>query len=121
MRTPESSLEEPFTICQIQASENWSHDFGDGRGPIKAYGEWFLRLKTGFNGIGIHGSTNNESSVPGRASEGCIRLRDEDIIILKEHFAFVGMSVIIKPENERLFAFEKKCIESRLKEINYQY
>ena len=36
------------------------------------------------SGIGIHGSTNNESSVPGRGSEGCIRLRDDDLIQLKE-------------------------------------
>ena len=96
MKTPESTFEKPFTITQIQPASNWTHDFGDGRGSILSYGNWFLRLKTpGFSGIGIHGSTNNENSVPGRGSEGCIRLRDDDIDLLKEKYAFVGMKVVI--------------------------
>ena len=52
------------------------------------------------SGIGIHGSTNNESSVPGRGSEECIRLRDDDLIQLKENYAFVGMKVVILPDEE---------------------
>lgn len=95
MKTPECTFENPFTITQIQPASNWVHDFGDGRGSILAYGNWFMRLKTGFNGIGIHGSTNNESSVPGRGSEGCIRLRDADLNELKNQYAFVGMKVVI--------------------------
>ena len=96
MKTPESTFENPFTITQIQPASTWTHDFGDGRGPILAYGNWFMRLRTpGFTGIGIHGSTNNESSVPGRGSEGCIRLPDNDLDSLKEQYAFVGMKVII--------------------------
>ena len=99
MKTPESTFENPFTITQIQPASSWTHDFGDGRGPILAYGNWFMRLKTpGHKGIGIHGSTNNESSVPGRGSEGCIRLRDDDLIQLKEKYAFVGMRVVILPD-----------------------
>ena len=109
MRTPESPTGEPFSITQIQDASTWKHDFKDGRGSIKAYGHWFLRLLTpGHSGIGIHGSTNNESSVPGRASEGCIRLRDADIITLKEKYAYVGMPVIIKAENEGLLPFEAR-------------
>lgn len=96
MRTPESTFSNPFTISQIQPASTWTHDFNDGRGPILAYGNWFLRLQTpGHKGIGIHGSTNNESSVPGRGSEGCIRLRDSDIDELKAKYAFVGMKVVI--------------------------
>ena len=95
MKTPECTFENPFTISQIQPASTWVHDFGDGRGSILAYGNWFMRLKTGFNGIGIHGSTNNENSVPGRESEGCIRLKDADLETLKNQFAFVGMKVII--------------------------
>lgn len=96
MKTPESTFENPFTITQIQPASSWTHDFGDGRGNILAYGNWFMRLKTpGFSGIGIHGSTNNENSVPGRGSEGCIRLRNDELDILKETYAFVGMKVII--------------------------
>lgn len=110
MRTPESPAGEPFTITDIQDASTWAHDFGDGRGSILAYGNWFLRLKTPFSGIGIHGSTNNENSVPGRASEGCIRLRDQDIITLKENYARVGMPVIIKGEEQGLLPFEEKCL-----------
>ena len=83
MRTPHCSAVQPFHITQIADASTWEHDFGDGRGPIKSYGNYFLRLETpGHKGIGIHGSTNNEESVPGRASEGCIRLHDDDILDL---------------------------------------
>ena len=84
MRTPESEPGKPFKVTQIQPAGNWKHDFKDGRGSILAYGKWFIRLSAkGWKGIGIHGSTNNEESVPGRGSEGCIRLKDKDIIHLK--------------------------------------
>ena len=99
MKTPECTYDNPFSISQIQPASSWVHDFGDGRGSILAYGNWFLRLKTpGFNGIGIHGSTNNENSVPGRGSEGCIRLLNEDLDELKERYAFVGMKVVIEAD-----------------------
>ena len=101
MKTPECTAQNPFTITEIVDASNWHHDFGDGRGSILSYGHWFMRLKTpGHSGIGIHGSTNNESSVPGRGSEGCIRLRDNDLIQLKEKYAFVGMRVVILPDEE---------------------
>lgn len=107
MRTPESPAGKPFKISMIQDASSWRHDFKDGRGNIKAYGHWFLRLVTpGHSGIGIHGSTNNEKSVPGRASEGCIRLLDKDIITLKKHFAYVGMPVIIQGENDAPLPWE---------------
>lgn len=106
MRTPESEPGKPFTISQIQDASGWEHDFGDGRGKILAYGHWFLRLATPFNGIGIHGSTNNEHTVPGRDSEGCVRLKDADIITLKENYARVGMPVIIKGEEQGDLSFE---------------
>ena len=110
MRTPESPAGKPFKITMIQDASTWRHDFKDGRGNIKAYGHWFLRLETpGHSGIGIHGSTNNENSVPGRASEGCIRLLDKDIITLKEHFAYVGMPVTVQPEGQTPFAWEQRA------------
>ena len=109
MRTPESTWEAPFVITEIVKASDWHHDFGDGRGSILAYGNWFMRLKTpGFSGIGIHGSTNNESSVPGRASEGCIRLRDTDLDMLKANYAYKGMQVVVKGEEEGLKPFEQK-------------
>jgi hypothetical protein len=96
MKTPECTVDQPFTITEIKDASKWYHDFGDGRGEILAYGNWFMRLNTpGFKGIGIHGSTNNESSVPGRGSEGCIRLRNKDLDELKAKYAFVGMRVVI--------------------------
>ena len=110
MRTPESPAGKPFKITMIQDASTWRHDFKDGRGNIKAYGHWFLRLQTpGHSGIGIHGSTNNEKSVPGRASEGCIRLLDQDIITLKKHFAYVGMPVIIQGETQAPFEWEQRA------------
>ena len=109
MKTPESTWDKPFSITQIQDASTWVHDFGDGRGAILSYGHWFMRLQTpGFSGIGIHGSTNNESSVPGRGSEGCIRLSDDDLLILKERYAFKGMKVFVKGEDEGLKPFEEK-------------
>ncbi len=111
MRTPESPKGKPFYISMMQDASGWRHDFHDGRGSILAYGHWFLRLVTpGHSGIGIHGSTGNRSSVPGRASEGCIRLLDEDIITLHDKYAYVGMNVIIKHEGEGLYNWEKKPI-----------
>lgn len=100
--TPESADGKPFTICQIVDASEWCHDFGDGRGNMKAYGNWFMRLSGDFPGtsIGIHGSTGNRYSVPGRGSEGCIRMRDEDITHLKENYAFVGMKVFIEKDED---------------------
>jgi len=92
MRTPEGT----FTITQIQNSRAWSHDFGDGKGIIKgAYGPWFFRLSAGF-GIDIHG-THDPASMGKRASEGCIRLRNEDIVKLKSYVK-VGTVVEIMPD-----------------------
>ena len=52
-RTPEGY----FLLEKIHDSSNWGHDFHDGKGFIKhAYGHYFLRLQTGFSGIGIHGT-----------------------------------------------------------------
>ena len=107
MRTPHCTFQQPFHITQIADASTWEHDFGDGRGPIRAYGDYFLRLETpGHKGIGIHGSTGNAESVPGRASEGCIRLHDSDITDLAENYASVGMMVVIKDEMTDDLPFE---------------
>ena len=107
MRTPHCTMADPFVISEIKDASTWEHDFGDGRGPIRAYGHYFHRLDAhGHKGIGIHGSTNNEESVPGRASEGCIRLLDDDIVDFREHFAFEGMKVVIKAEDADDMPFE---------------
>lgn len=93
MRTPEGS----FTVEQIQDASWWSHDFGDGRGEIKgAYGPWFIRLATGWRGIGIHG-THDPASIGTDATEGCIRLTNADVAKLKEKYIKIGMRVVIRP------------------------
>ena len=45
MRTPHCTIDNPFHVQQIVSASNWEHDFGDGRGKIKSYGDYFLRLK----------------------------------------------------------------------------
>lgn len=90
MRTPEGS----FSVQQIQDARSWTHDFKDGKGVIKnAYGPWFIRLKTGWSGIGIHG-THDPESIGTLTSEGCIRMKNEDLQELKP-LVVKGMKVVI--------------------------
>ena len=93
-KTPEGT----FRINQILNARGLSHDFGDGRGPVRnAYGPWFLRLDVpGYRDIGIHG-THLPESIGTRATEGCIRLTNEDIADLKSRVR-LGMSVTILPD-----------------------
>jgi lipoprotein-anchoring transpeptidase ErfK/SrfK len=90
-----------FRIDEIDDASAWTHDFKDGKGVIKgAYGPFFLSLDTEalskgqWGGIGIHG-THDPASIGTRASEGCIRLRNDDLKVLKA-YAFVGMQVKIE-------------------------
>ncbi len=93
-----------FRIEKIHDSSAWTHDFKDGKGEIKgAYGPWFLRLYTGkdatasgkaWKGIGIHG-THAPESIGTRATEGCIRLKNEDIADLKRRVR-IGTPVEIR-------------------------
>ncbi|MBR5724582.1 MAG: L,D-transpeptidase [Bacteroidales bacterium] len=93
-KTPEGT----FKINQLLNAKGLTHDFKDGKGPVKdAYGPWFLRLDVpGFWDIGIHGTPFPES-IGTRATEGCIRLRNEDILDLKQRVK-VGTVVIILPD-----------------------
>jgi len=91
-RTPEGD----FSVEQIQNSAAWVHDFGDGKGPISgAYGPWFIRLKTGWKGIGIHG-THDPSSIGKMITEGCIRLRNDHVEEVKARLALKAR-VVIEP------------------------
>lgn len=94
-KTPEGS----FTISKIQNSNKWKHDFKDGKGLRKnAYGPLFIRLKAkNWKGIGIHGTCFPES-IGTRDTEGCIRLRNEDLLSLR-NYIYVGMRVIILPDS----------------------
>ena len=97
--TPEGK----FKITQIQDSSKWTYDYHDGKGKVKAYGPWFLRLNDGpklsngkklWSGIGIHGTARPEK-IGADDSEGCIRLLNKDITELKEKYAKVGTQVDI--------------------------
>lgn len=96
-KTPEGA----FKINQLLNARGLTHDFHDGKGPVRdAYGPWFLRLDVpGFWQIGIHG-THKPESIGTRATEGCIRLRNEDILDLKARVR-VGTWVIITPDPVR--------------------
>ena len=85
-----------FKVVSIEDASKWTHDFRDGKGKIKgAYGPWFLRLDAkGWKGIGIHG-THDPDSRGTMATEGCIRLSNEDIAELKQ-FAYKNMPVTIR-------------------------
>lgn len=92
-RTPEGK----FFVQQVQDARSWTHDFKDGKGVIQnAYGPWFIRLKTQWSGIGIHG-THDPASIGTNATEGCIRLRNENLRTLKENYIKRGMAVWILP------------------------
>lgn len=85
-----------FSVQQIQDASAWTHDFGDGKGEIRgAYGSHFIRLKTpGHRGIGIHG-THDPASIGTRATEGCVRLNNSDLLELVKKYVYVGMPVVI--------------------------
>lgn len=85
-----------FKVVSIENASGWSHDFRDGKGKIKgAYGPWFLRLDAkGWKGIGIHG-THDPDSRGTMATEGCIRLSNEDIAELRQ-YAYKNMPVTIR-------------------------
>ena len=94
-RTPEGD----FEISMIQNSTHWLFNPGDGRPLVPhAYGPWFFRLKCPMTfHIGIHG-TSKPSSVGKRQSMGCIRLRNSDVVRLRD-MVFTGMKVHITSDS----------------------
>lgn len=97
LKTPEGT----FTIASIEDASNWSHDFKDDSiGVINnAYGPYFIRLNIpNQKGIGIHG-THDDKSIGKRASEGCIRMNNEDILKLVPKIK-INCIVVITPGKE---------------------
>ena len=92
LRTPDGN----FTVDELCDASYWTHDFGDGKGEIKgAYGPLFISLDTpGWSGIGIHG-THDPGSIGTRASEGCVRMHNNELRELAK-FVKVGMKVDIQ-------------------------
>ncbi len=90
-RTPTGT----FTVDEFLDSTYWKHDFKDGKGEIEgAYGPWFISLKTGWEGIGIHG-THDPTTLKTMVSEGCIRMKNEEVAELRTKVG-VGTKVIIR-------------------------
>jgi hypothetical protein len=94
LRTPEGV----FQIVSIEDSRAWTYDFEDDTLPeiVGAYGPYFLRIDVpGFEGIGIHG-THDDSSLGTRASQGCIRMNNQELLDLKGVIS-IGTTIIIVP------------------------
>ena len=101
MRTPEGV----FSVSDIQDASTWTHDFkNDSLGAISgAYGPFFIRLNVpGQKGIGIHG-THDPSSIGKRATEGCVRLKNEELIRLSK-IVKPGIPVVILPGKDDLIS-----------------
>lgn len=83
-RTPEGE----FEIVSIEESTDWERD---GR---RVYGPYFLRIACPpWEGIGIHG-TDEPELLGTRATLGCIRMRNEDLIRVVSRVG-VGTKVVI--------------------------
>lgn len=93
-RTPEGE----FSISSIEDSRYWTFDFNDGHGQrAGAYGPFFIRLDTpGWRGIGIHGTCFPEL-IGTRSSRGCIRLSNENLLVLIDYIE-VGTKVVIEED-----------------------
>lgn len=86
-RTPDGT----FSIRSIEDSSGWE---GDASGSD--YGPWFMRLSGQWEHVGIHG-TNRPESIGTRASLGCIRLHNEDLLKLRQ-LVDVGTKIVITPD-----------------------
>ena len=85
-RTPEGV----FEVESVEDSSDWERD---GR---RAYGPWFIRLRCPpWEGIGIHG-TDEPGTVGTRATLGCVRMRNDDLLQLVPRVA-VGARIEIVP------------------------
>lgn len=93
-KTPEGT----FKIIKMYDATSWKHDFKDGKGMrLGAYGPLFFRLNVpGFNDIGLHGTIFPES-IGTRSSEGCVRMKNEDIKRLYR-YCYIGMPVTIEAD-----------------------
>ena len=85
-----------FTVQSVHDSRNWLFNFRDGRGYVRdVYGPWFIRLRTPpWRGIGIHG-TNDPDALGTKASDGCVRMRNEELLELMP-FISINMTVVIE-------------------------
>lgn len=100
LKTPEGV----FNILSVEDASEWEHDFKDDTlGKIKgAYGPYFIRLNVpGQKGIGIHG-THDNNSIGTRASEGCIRMKNEELLELVKKINSSSVVAIIPGVEDQL-------------------
>lgn len=101
-RTPEGR----FYISGIYDATNWVHKTRDGRMVKGCYGPLFFSVNTRpWTGIGIHG-TNQPGSIGTRASEGCIRVHSDNVVVLRK-YVFERMRVVISAEDAETPAFKR--------------
>lgn len=97
-KTPEGV----FLLGTIQDASKWTHDFpDDSLGEISgAYGPYFINiLVPNQKGIGIHG-THDSSSIGTRASEGCIRMPNDELVMLVKHLKSSSVVVITPSQTD---------------------
>lgn len=94
MRTPEGL----FPVQSVHDASYWQPYRDKKTGDTVGYGPWFIRLKTPpWSGIGIHGTDEGHLSEIGTdASHGCIRMKNEDLLRIKE-VVRPGQKVLIVP------------------------
>lgn len=92
-RTPEGH----FSVLSISDSRHWLFE-PNGRRIPNCYGPWFIRVNVPEWGhhIGIHG-TGSPRSIGTRASLGCIRCHNDDIVNVVK-FVSVGDPISILPD-----------------------
>lgn len=101
-RTPEGR----FYISGIYNSTDWLHKTRDGRMVKGCYGPHFFSVNTRpWTGIGIHG-TNQPGSIGTRASEGCIRVHSDNVVVLRK-YVFERMRVVVSAEDAETPAFKR--------------
>lgn len=101
-RTPEGR----FYISGIYNSTDWVHKTRDGRMVTGCYGPHFFSVNTWpWTGIGIHG-TNQPGSIGTRASEGCIRVHSDNVVVLRK-YVFEKMRVVVSAEDAETPAFKQ--------------
>ncbi|MDR2473997.1 MAG: L,D-transpeptidase, partial [Tannerella sp.] len=96
-KTPEGI----FTVYAIHDATEWDYDFNDGRGKIKGtYGKYFVRFKEHYH-IGIHG-THLPETLGTRATDGCIRLHNDDIERIVPMISRSKTLIVVTPAKEDL-------------------
>ncbi|WP_242603499.1 L,D-transpeptidase [Acetomicrobium hydrogeniformans] len=91
MRTPEGV----FYVKSIEDSSFWGSYVDKATKERIGYGPYFIRLETGWKGIGIHGTDDEHLHEIGTdASHGCIRMANDDLLEVVS-MSMKGQKVVI--------------------------